>query len=206
MKAKITKRLVDDVTATDKPVVVFDTEVAGFCLRVMPSGSKSYQLRYRMGGRGSPLKTLTLGRHGGLTPDMARRQAVTMLGDIQRGIDPAAEKARKASEDRGALTVAVLSREFLEVYGVSHLKPRSLESYADAFRLHICPAIGGFKVKDVQPGDTERMLHQLRTVPVAANKAAAVLSKFFSWAIRAGYRPDRQNPCTGLQRFKEVKR
>ena len=34
----------------------------------------------------------------------------------------------------------------------------------------------------------------------------AALSKFFSWAIRGGYRPDRTNPCQGLEKFKEVPR
>ena len=49
MQGKITKRLVDSTTATDKPIFVFDTELAGFVLKVTPSGGRTYQLRYRMG-------------------------------------------------------------------------------------------------------------------------------------------------------------
>ena len=207
MRAKITKKLVDELVATDKVLVVFDSELAGFALKAMPSGKQSYQVRYRMGGRRSPLKTLTLGRHGLLTPDQARRQALAFLGDIQRGIDPAEEKARKVSEDRGALTVKQLSAEFLD-RGCDKIKPSSREQYERAFRLHINPAIGALRVKDVVPGDVDRLHNALgrENIKTTANRSVAILSKFFTWAIRAGYRPSRDNPCKGLERFEETKR
>src|SRR5262245_63509272 len=100
MRAKITKRVVDETTAADKPVFVFDTDLAGFVLKALPTGRKVYQLRYRMRGRSSPLRTFTIGAHGPLTPEQARRQAQVLRGDIRRGIDPAAETARQAPDDR----------------------------------------------------------------------------------------------------------
>ena len=94
MRARITKRLVDATQAADKPVFVFDEALAGFVLKALPSGKKVYQLRYRMGGRTSPLKTFTIGTHGPLTPDRARGIAEGHIGDISKGLDPAVEKAK----------------------------------------------------------------------------------------------------------------
>jgi hypothetical protein len=206
MKAKITKRLVDETLPAEKPVFIFDTELAGFVLKITSAGRKTYQFRYRMGGRNTPLRTYTVGKHGSLTPDQARRMAQTLLGDVRRGIDPAAEKAKKESEDRGALTVEMLSAEFLEIYGQTKLKPRSLEEYDRAFRSHINPRIGQLKVRDVSHGDVERLHHAMRATPATANRTVAALSKFFSWAMRGGYRPDRHNPCSGLEKYKEQPR
>ncbi len=207
MKAKITKRLVDATRAVEqKPVFVFDTELAGFVLKVTPTGGQTYQLRYRMGGRGAPLRTYTIGRHGPLTPEQARKIAEGLLGDIARGIDPAAVKKQKRADDRGALTIAALSAEFLEIYGTTKLKPRTLVEYQRAFKAHIIPKIGCLKVRDTSHGDVERLHHAMRDMPPTANRTAAVLSKFFSWAIRSGHRPDRINPVNGLEKYKEQAR
>lgn len=203
MKRKITKRLVDDLAPGDKDIVVFDTDVPGFVLKLTPTGRKVYQLRYRMGGRSTPLRTFTIGKHGSLTPDQARRQAQTLLGDVRRGIDPAEAKAKRKAAELGAQTVEQLSAEFLEIYGRTKLKPRSLVEYERAFRSHINPRIGGLKVRDVSYGDVERLHHAMRATPPTANRTIAALSKFFTWAIRGGYRPDRQNPCQGLEKYKE---
>ena len=207
MRGKITKRLVEDLTATETTVVVFDTEQAGFCLKVTPAGGKTYQVRYRLGGRATKLKTFTIGRHGApWTAEQARQQARSLLLQVDNGIDPAAEKARRAAEDRGALTVEALSAEFLEIYGQTRLKPRSLEEYRRAFKTHINPRIGSLKVRDVSHGDVERLHHAMRNTPPTANRTVAALSVFFSWAIRGGYRPDRNNPCQGLEKYKEQAR
>lgn len=207
MKGKITKRLVDTALVSGhKPLFIFDTELAGFILKVTPAGHRSYQVRYRMGGRSTPLKTYTLGKHGALSPDQARRLAQSIIGDVRRGIDPAAAKALKRAEDRGARTVAALSIDFLAIYGEAKLKPRSLIEYRRAFVKHINPSIGHIKVRDVTHGDVERLHHVMRTMGPTANRSVAALSKFFSWAIRCGYRPDRNNPCKGLEKYKEQAR
>ncbi len=207
MKAKITKKTVDHARSNDgRPLFVFDCDLAGFVLKVTPAGRKTYQLRYRMGGRDTPLKTYTIGKHGPLTPDQARQIAEGLIGDISRKIDPAAEKAKRIAEDRGALSVEALSVEFLEIHGKTKLKPRSLEEYKRAFRTHINPRIGSLKVRDVSHGDVARLHYAMRTMPPTANRTVAALSMFFSWAIRGGYRPDRNNPCKGLEKYREQAR
>ena len=43
-------------------------------------------------------------------------------------------------------------------------------------------------------------------IPPQANRTVSILSSFFTWCILNGYRPDRQNPCEGVPKFKEVPR
>jgi hypothetical protein len=45
MATKITKRTVDATQPADKRVFLWDTEVKGFGLQVLPSGIKSYVFR-----------------------------------------------------------------------------------------------------------------------------------------------------------------
>ena len=68
---KISKRAVD--AASPDPArryFLWDTELKGFGLLVLPSGVKSYVLQYRtQDGRS---RRATLGKHGSITPDEAR--------------------------------------------------------------------------------------------------------------------------------------
>src|SRR5712671_56203 len=113
MRDKIAKRAVDALRpASDgREAVIWDTEVRGFGVRAQRGGSRSYIVHYRVGtGRGAPLRKLTIGKHGSpWTPEMARSEAKRLLGMVEDGADPGADKiARKE-----APTVADLAERFL---------------------------------------------------------------------------------------------
>jgi integrase len=56
---------------------------------VTDKGAKSYLVQYRIGGRGSPTRRVTIGRHGSpWTPDSARSRAAELLEQVRRKIDP----------------------------------------------------------------------------------------------------------------------
>lgn len=83
-RIRISKVAVDGATPRPSRYTLWDQEFPGFGLRVEPSGSKSYVIRYRAngGGRGAPERLMTLGRHGVLTPDAARKLARTRLSEV----------------------------------------------------------------------------------------------------------------------------
>jgi hypothetical protein len=57
---------------------------------VTPSGDHIYILKYRFENR---LRWFRIGRHGSpWTPESARREALRLLGDVAKGIDPADER------------------------------------------------------------------------------------------------------------------
>jgi hypothetical protein len=76
-----------------------------------PAGKKTYIIRYRpgAGGRSAPKRFLTIGTHGVLTPDEARRKARELLGAAARGDDPAGDRAKS----RAAASVADTAKAFM---------------------------------------------------------------------------------------------
>jgi len=75
----LTKRLVDAAAPREMEYQVYDGEIPGLALRVNPNSRKVYTLFYRtLSGR---KRTLTLGVHGAITPDQARRLAKDRLAE-----------------------------------------------------------------------------------------------------------------------------
>lgn len=104
--AKLTKRVVTAAKVTDKRHVVWDTELKGFGLLVLPSGVKSYVYDYRNGyGR---KRRVTIGKHGEWTCEQARKKAEEHRDSLKDGIDPLGAQQAK----RKALTV----NELLDLY------------------------------------------------------------------------------------------
>ncbi|WP_424363710.1 Arm DNA-binding domain-containing protein [Methylocystis parvus] len=83
---RLTKRIVDAAVPGLERYIIWDTELKGFGLRVEPSGTKSFLVRYRSNGR---KRFLSVGRYGPLTPDVARGLAKGLLGSVDCGQEPA---------------------------------------------------------------------------------------------------------------------
>jgi len=81
---RITKRAVDGVHSNSADQFLWDIELKGFGVKITPGGSKVYILQYRRGGRGSPTRRITIGRHGALTPEQARKEAARLPGGHRR--------------------------------------------------------------------------------------------------------------------------
>ena len=109
-KQKLSKAAVERLQAGARELVVWDDALEGFGVRIKPTGVKSYIVQYRNRTTGAS-KRLTLGQHGPLlTFDKAKKQALALLADVQRGADPV-DQRRTA---RNAPTVAQLASDYLE--------------------------------------------------------------------------------------------
>jgi integrase len=204
MIAKITKKLVDQVHPGPKDILVFDTDLKGFTLKVTPSGTKTYLIIYRMGGRATAKQKITIGKHGSpWTADAARTEAEKLLGQVGQMIDPAAD--RKASL-AAAFTVAALADRYLIEHVATKNKPSTLAEVRRQVERIIKPRLGTCAVAAVTRGDIAALHHALRATPRQANHVLAVLSKMFTLAELWGFRPETTNPCRLIQRYKESKR
>jgi integrase len=197
---KLTKKLVEGVPPpVGGQTMVWDSELRGFGLRVLPSGLKAYVLQYRA-GRTS--RRLTIGRHGVLAPEEARRQARQLLAKVQQGGDPVEERAQA----RQAPTVAELADRYLAEHAEPKKKPLSVRDDRRLLDKYILPALGKRLVAEVTRAEVARLHHDLRATPYQANRSVALLSKMFNLAEPWGLRPDSTNPCRHVQRFREAKR
>ncbi len=201
MKAKITKRLVEGLNVeARRELWVWDSELPGFGIRVKATGVKAYVIQYRNLHRQS--RKITLGRHGVLFPEEARRLARQTLAAIERGEDPAMDRRT----NRDALSVAELANRFDEEHISVRLKRSTANEYRRNLRRFILPAIGKLRVADVTRADIARFHHKLRGIPYQANRNLEVISKMFNLAELWGLRPDGSNPRRHISKYPEEKR
>ena len=116
-KARLTTRIVADARPRDRRHIVWDEELKGFGVRVSPGGVKSLFVQYRTGeGRRTDRnRKLTLGRHPGLSPGAARKQAQALLGRARDGRD----RSRERVISRGMPSVGEAVQAWLETRQVA---------------------------------------------------------------------------------------
>lgn len=196
---KITKRLIDSLSPQDKDYFIWDSEVSGFGLRIFATGRKSYLIQYRVGSR---TRRMTIGAHGVLTPDEARKEARALLVNVAKGGNPSEEKRLY----RHAPTVEALCDRFMKDYVPSACKISTQKEYRRNVGLFIIPSLGKLKIKDVTRADISKFHQSLKNTRYQANRALGVLSKIFNLAEEWGLRPDGSNPCRHVKKYKEEKR
>ena len=202
MAERLTKRIVDAAKAEAKDTYLWDNSLKGFGLKVTPSGRKVYIVQYRIGGRKGRTRRVTLGAHGALTTEEARGLAKKALGQVSTGSDPASENDKTRADS----LMSVLLCKFDEQHIHVKLKPKSQEDYRRNIRLYIKPNLGHMLANEVTRQDVARLHHALREKPYVANRVLSVLSKFFNWCEKFGYREEGKNPCRYVDKNKEKPR
>lgn len=158
--AKMTKRAVDALAPpAEKQIVLWDTEVKGFGVRVMPSGLKTFIVQYR--NIEGIKRRLNLGRYGVLTVEQARDQAKIKLASVLQGEDP----AKDVHEARRDMSVAEMCDWYLvearagNILGRKNrpIKESSLSKDESRIKTHIKPLLGKRIVRHLTRADIEQM-------------------------------------------------
>ena len=223
---RLTKRTVDAAQADATDVYIWDDDLAGFGLRIKPRGVKSFFIQYRTkeGGRS---RRYTLGQHGILTADKARRLAREKLADVEHGEDPAEERKRALR----AMSIRDLCREYLEKAEAGLILTRRGDPkkhstlYTDRGRIerHIIPLIGHRSIRDLTTADVGRFLQDVIKGKSAADiktksrgraivkggpgtgaRTLGLFGGILSYAVNEGYRSD--NPARGIIRPRDKRR
>ena len=164
-RVRITKRIVDGLSADGTDRFLWDSDVIGFGLRISPVGKLVYVLQYRIEGRQRRFK---IGPHGSpWTPETARAEAQSLFGKIVDGIDPQQEKIAERKE----LTIGDLGEIYLNET-LYTAKESSLRQARNNIENHILPLLGKRRVSKVERSDIEQMLRD-----IAAGKTARTLKK-----------------------------
>ena len=203
---KITKRVVDAAVREGERYILWDDEIKGFGLLVMPSGIKSYFYQYRTAeGR---QRRATIGKHGEWTPTKAREKAGDYREVVRKGRDPLSEKRAlkeaptvgeifdaylqsESFKDKAASTQAIdrgrIERHLRPLLGRKHAHSLSQEDVKRAFN-----AIrDGNTAKDIKTRKRGRA--RVTGGPGTARMSIDLLRAIFNWA---GVKP---NPCDGVK-------
>ncbi|MEH6477303.1 MAG: tyrosine-type recombinase/integrase [Sneathiella sp.] len=197
---RLSKRTLDALKIEDKEYFVWDDDLPGFGVRVMPTGRKSFLIQYRDSGRRTRRKSL--GRFGTVTAEEAKREARDLLSSVTRGANPSEDRLHK----RNAPTVSELCDRFMSEYVPIHCKETTAKEYLRAVDLFIKPAIGLVKVEDVTRPHIAELHHKHNDIPYQANRTLGVISVMFNQAEVWGYRPDNTNPRRHVKKYEEKPR
>jgi integrase len=200
-----------------KRSVVYDAIVPKLAVRCTRNGTKTFCVIRR---NGAAVLWEIIGRFPDVSVEGARKLAEGVLGDMARGINPAAKRREeKAKQTLGAA---------YEQYRLLHVEPRGVKS-ADEIKslwqrflgpLPDLPAKKHGRKREKHPAGIDwsrraldaienpevRTLHAAigRAHKVMANRVVELLSAIYNNATRHGYRGD--NPASGIEPFREKKR
>jgi integrase len=182
-KTRITKRAVDDLRSRAKSegrtLYLRDDELTGFGAISTKAGAASYFVEYRLGGRGTAQKRMTIGKHGALTPDEARKFAKEELGKVARRVDVAQEK-REAREKLTGLTLRELTERYLSI----HARPtRYWEQKRTRLLSDDLKALHGKPAALIKRGEIVAAVDKVHArAPFAARALFDDIRPIFAWA------------------------
>jgi integrase len=134
----------------------------------------AYFVEKRVNGKNT---RVTIGRHGQITPEQARKQAQNMLGEMTFGKNPIAEKRKLAIK---SATLGDAYREYLITR--KDLKPNTLHDYKRCIE----GALGDWLNKplnEISKDMVEQRHHKLgKKSPARANNTMRVLRALFNYA------------------------
>ncbi len=200
MKKKLTVRGINALKPAEpgKRVVVWDTELSNFGLRVTDAGKISFIVMRRVQGK---LLRRVVAEHRigaeyteGLL-SQAREDARKALRDMSQGIDPkqkralALEQAEKQQAERRANSFGAVAEDFIKrhVLAKDKGKPKlkSGNEVAASIRRELISVWGDRPISEISRRDVVKLLEKVvdEDRPYIAHHLLAYLSKLFNWAI-----------------------
>lgn len=176
--SKLTKTIVDRAELREKQYTIWDGDLKGFGIFIHPTGTKPYFVDYRAaeGNR----RRMTIGRHGSITTEQARKLAIeTMGGIVLQREDPLLERRTR----RASLTVAELCDNYLIAARKGLIIGRSgkakmsttLETDAGRIERHIKPLLGKKLVVDLKRSDIAKFIRDVTAGKTAVKEKSTKL-------------------------------
>jgi integrase len=203
-RMKLSDKTVADLSLPEgkSELIVFDDDLPGFGVRLRAGGKRTWVVQYRL-GRKQRRKTI-----GSVTPAMnaakARKAADNDLARVKLGGDPQAAKLEQRA--KSADTFDVFAAQFL-ARQKERLKPRSYVQVAAHLSKHWAD-LKGVSIHEITKRAIAARLVKIAEErgDIAANRARATLTTFFSWAIKSGIvdaNPALGTPLQGDERARE---
>lgn len=180
---RISKRTLDAFQSSGLSGFLWDEDLKGFGVRVSTSGTASYVVQFRMGGRESSTRRFTIGTHGSpWTPATAREEAIRLLLLVGRGIDPI-----EADKQRRREAVDLAFSKYADNFA-SACKGRGWKAHVErSIRLHLKPVLGNKPLPTITRPDVVEVFDRMPEEQAANRRNVfAVLRRLFKWAISRG--------------------
>ena len=175
--SKLTKTLLEAALPRSVQYTLWCSELPGFGAYILPSGQRTYFVDYR--NAEGTRRRLTIGRHGKLTADQARKLAISMMGKAASGEDPAMERANA----RKAITFRELCKQYLDAADRGLIlgkrgrskKRSTIDTDRGRIARHIIPLLGHRLVRDIEAADINRFIRDVSIGKTAVTEKTAKL-------------------------------
>lgn len=178
---KLTKAIVEGATLPQSgQAFLWDAETRGFGVRLTPTG-RTYIIQGRVKGVS---RRVSLGKHGVITLQQARKKAKKELSKLLDGMDPAIEKKRAEAYSK---TLRDIAGEYIND------RPDMKESSRADILKHVNKSFSDWADRPAVEITRDRVLEKFRQLsergPAQTNQAFRNLRAILNYA-RAAYRPD----------------
>lgn len=172
----ITQTVVQKAEIMDKIYYIWDDQITGFGLKVIPNGKKKFVLRYyhSAGGRKASQRFYLFGESSFMTAQIAREKAAELLLRVKNGEDPQEKKI----EYRECETLEDFwNNYFVPFYVPKHRNPENyLKNNKSYWEHDIKPKLGHKKLLDLTGKDFEILHIAKANTPYGANRMLALAS------------------------------
>ena len=166
---RLTTKGVETARPADVRREIPDAYMRGLYLIVQPTGSKSWAVRGRLGGK--PIKH-TIGRYPAFGLKEARDAAAKVLRGVSEGRGPVSARVE---------TVAQGVEQFLARH-CKNYRQSTLYAARHWLRHYVVGAWGGRRLDGITRADIRTLLASIEG-PVAANRVHSIVSTFFKWCV-----------------------
>ena len=192
----ISKRTVEALPVGEQEAVFWDRELSGFGVRVYPSGSKVYLVQTRAGGRS---RRVTIGRHGIVSAEQARRKAAMLIAGMKAGEEP----GRNGGASAGGPTLTEVGERYLREHVAVRCKPTTAGAYRHALNRFLLPAFGSLPLVAIGRDQVASLHYRLHKTPTMANQVVDTLTRLFVMAEAWGVAPEGGNPCRFVKKYRK---
>ena len=160
----------------------------GLYVRVLAGGSRSFLARYTFAGQ---KRTVPLGSYPAVSLKQARAAAAGIMGDVAKGLDPAADRKEKALEaKRKAAHEALTLEALLDQWSALRLADKRASYAAEAVRaIKVAfPKQLALPAAELDRATVVRILDGLTKAgkPAMAARTAAYARACYGWALKRG--------------------
>jgi integrase len=165
--------------------------ISGLTLQVLPSGGRSWLLRYSVGTR---RREMGLGGFPDVTLAGARELARDARLKIKAGLDPIAERkalrSAMSAADGKAMTFKACAEAYIAAHEASWKNPKHRAQWSATLKEYAYPVLGGLLVNDIELAHVLKVLDLdfWKAKTETAKRLRGRIEQVLDWATVRGYR------------------
>ena len=164
--------------------------VAGLAINVLKSGSRSWILRYQVGGR---RRDKGLGGYPDVTLADAKVAARAARALIAQGIDPVehgrSARSKLIADQASAISFCQAATKYIETHEEGWRNPKHAQQWRNTIETYANPKLGKMLVRDVELPNILAVLEPIwKTKTETASRLRGRIESVLDWSTARGYR------------------